>query len=200
MPELKDAPKPKVDNGHEMTKQAASRPAAAPAPAPPRPGAAGPFTFVRRFAEEMDRLFEDFGLEAGWRMPPALTRGHELLRREAGLVSADWSPHIDILERKGHLVVRADLPGMSKDDVKVDVADDMLTIRGERKHEKEEDRKGYHYRECSHGNFYRAIPLPQGVDASKATAEFRNGVLEVSMPAPPDPAKRARRVEIHESK
>ena len=76
----------------------------------------------------------------------------------------------------------------------------MITIRGERKQEKTERREGYSYSECSYGSFYRAIPLPEGADASKATAEFRNGVLEVTMPSPRRPESQARRLEIQEKK
>ena len=145
---------------------------------------------MRRFAEEMDHLFEDFGFGSGSRLPSALTRGRELLRREAGLIPAEWSPRVDIQERDGQLVVRADLPGLSKDDIKVEIKEDMLSIQGERKQEKKEEREGYFYNECSYGSFYRAVPLPEGVDASKATAEFHNGVLEIAMPAPARPRRR----------
>ena len=72
----------------------------------------------------------------------------------------------------------------------------MLTIQGERKHEKKEEREGYCYSECSYGSFYRAIPLPEGAEASKATADFHNGVLEVTVPAPSRPEPKARRVEV----
>lgn len=162
--------------------------------------AGSPFAFVRRFAEEMDRLFEDFGVEHGLHMPGFLSRGHELLRREAGLVDAEWSPHVDVKEQDGRLIVRADLPGLAKDDIKVEVTDDTLTIRGERKAEKKEEREGYAYSECSYGRFYRAIPLPEGADTTKVTAEFHNGVLEVGIPLPPHPEPRARRVEVREKK
>jgi HSP20 family protein len=159
-----------------------------------------PFAFMRRFAEEMDHLFEDFGLGFGRRLPSALTRGHELLRREAGLIPAEWSPRVDILQRDGNLLIRAELPGLSKEDIKVEVTGDTLTIQGERKQETKEEREGYCYREGSYGSFFRAIPLPEGADASKATAEFRNGVLEVAMPAPPRPESKARRLEVREGK
>jgi HSP20 family protein len=161
---------------------------------------ASPFAFMRRFAEEMDRLFEDFGFETGFHMPRLFTRGRELLKRETGLVPAEWSPTIDVLYREGQFVVRADLPGLTKEDVKVEVTNELLTIQGERKHEKKEEREGYSYRECSHGSFYRTIPLPEGVDASKATADFSKGVLEVTMPAPARSETKARRVEIREAK
>ncbi len=86
------------------------------------------------------------------------------------------------------------------DDIKVEVTDEMLTIQGERKHEKEEKREGYYYGERAYGSFYRAIPLPEGADPAKATAEFHNGVLEVTMPAPKRPEKKSRLLEIQENK
>ncbi len=198
MAEVKDTPKPAAEGPKGPTKDVARTvPAQAPA-SETMPWS--PFTFMRRFAEEMDRLFEDFGVGVGWRLPSAVTRGRELLKRETGLISADWSPRIDIQQREGELRVHADLPGLTKDDVKVDVTDDMLTIRGERKHEKKEEHEGYAYSECSYGSFYRAIPLPEGADPSKATAEFRNGVLEVTIPAPSRQEPKSHRVEVREGK
>jgi len=195
MTEVKEAPKPKTGNGQGQTKQIVPQ---APA-VPQKVAGSSPFAFMRRFAEEMDRLFEDFGFETGFQMPRFLTRGRER-RREAGLVPAEWSPRVDVVQREGQFVVRADLPGMTREDVKVEVTDDVLTIQGERKQEKKEEREGYRYSECSYGSFYRTIPLPEGVDTSKATADFRKGVLEVCMPAAPRPELKARRVEIHEGK
>ncbi len=160
--------------------------------------AGSPFAFVRRFAEEMDRLFEDFGVEHGLHMPGFLTRGHELLRRDAGLVEAEWFPRVDVEEQDGRLLVRSDLPGLTKDDIKVEVTDDTLTIAGERKAEKKEEWEGYSYSECSYGRFYRALPLPEGVDKTKVTAEFQNGVLEVAIPVAPRPEPQARRIEVRE--
>lgn len=152
--------------------------------------------FMRRFAEEVDRLFDDFGM----RLPGFFGRGRELLRREVGMIPAEWSPRVDIQQKDGNLVVRADLPGMTKDDIKVDIAEDRLTIQGERKQEKKEEREGYAYSECSYGSFYRTIPLPEGVEASKAKAEFRNGVLEIAMPTSQKTETQARRLEIQEPK
>jgi HSP20 family protein len=193
MAEVKEAPKPKTQNGPGQT--IAPRTSTVP-----MMSHGSPFTFLRRFAREMDHLFDDFGVESGWHMPRFLGRGRELLRREAGFIPAEWSPQVDVLEREGQFVVRADLPGMSKDDIKVEVSNDLLTIQGERKQEKKEEREGYCYSECSHGSFYRTIPLPAGADASKATADFRNGVLEVSVPAPTRPEPKARQVEVREAK
>jgi HSP20 family protein len=206
MAEVKEAVKPKADGRHkkegthlaERDERRAERLARRASTLAMRAGS--PFAFIRRFAEEMDRLVEDFGVGHGLHVPGFLTRGNELLRREAGLVDAEWSPHIDVTEHEGRLLVRADLPGLTKDNVKVEVTDDTLTIQGERKEEKKEEREGYSYSECSYGRFFRSIALPEGVDTSKVTAEFHNGVLEVGIPLPTHPESKARSVEVREKK
>lgn len=193
-----DAPKaaPKAQATGQAPAATEAKPAPAPAQGPMAPRPASPFVTMRRLAEEMDRIFEDFGLNLGLRQPNLLTRGHELLRREAGLIPAEWSPHVDILRREGQLVVRADLPGMARDDIKVEITPEALTIQGERKHEEKGEREGWLYNERSFGRFYRSIPLPEGIDPAKAAAEFRDGVLEVVMPAPATAEPRARRLEV----
>jgi HSP20 family protein len=193
MTELKEAPKPKTANGLGQTKPVTPQATA------PQKTYATPFAFMRRFTEEMDRLFEDFGLEAGWFMPRLLTQGRELLGREAEFAPTEWTPRIEVLEREGQFVVRADLPGMSKEDVKVEIARDHITLQGERKEEEKEEREGYYYGECRYGAFYRAIPLPEGVDTTKATAEFHKGVLEVVMPKVTPTQPQVRRLEVHEA-
>jgi len=195
MADVKEAPKPKTQNGPEQTKDIVPSTSTAPLRSND-----SPFTLMRRFAREMDHLFEDFGDESGWHLPRFLGRGRELLRREAGFIPAEWSPRVDVVEREGQFVVRADLPGMSKDDIKVEVSDGLLTIQGERTNEKKEEREGSCYSECSYGSFYRAIPLPEGAEASKAAADFRNGVLEITVPARSRPEPKARRVEVRETK
>jgi HSP20 family protein len=195
MAELREAPKVKTGNGPGQTRDIAPDRKEAP-----MKWSGSPFGYMRRFAEEMDQLFDSFGLHTGLRMPSFFTRGHELLRREAGYVPGEWSPRIDVLERDGNLVLRADLPGLTKEDVKVEVTDDLVTIQGERKQEKKEEREGYGYSECSYGTFFRSVPLPAGAEAAKATAEFKNGVLEVVVPTPALGGKKARRLEVREGK
>jgi HSP20 family protein len=190
---IKEGPKPTTEAAKGQSKEITAR-RAAPAPA----HWSNPFEYMRRVAEEMDSLFGDFGF--GHRMPTALTRGREMLRREAGLIPAEWSPRVEILEKDGHILVRAELPGMSKEDVKVEITDDALTIHGERKQEKKEEREGYYYNERSFGSFYRRLPLPEGVDTSKAAANFRNGVLEVTMPVPTVPKPQTRQIDVREEK
>jgi HSP20 family protein len=193
MAEVKEAPKPKTENGRGHSKEVVPRAASTPM-------ATGgmPFAFLQRFMREMDHLFDDFGMETGWHMPRLMRRGRQMVERD--FARMHWSPRVDVFQREGRFVIRADLPGLSKDDVKVEVGDEMITIEGERKHEHKEDREGCHYSECSYGSFYRAIPLPEGAEAAKATAEFHSGVLEVSVPAPTRSEQKPRRLEVKEKK
>lgn len=148
--------------------------------------AAAPFTFMRRFSEDMDHLFENFG-GRGW-LTPMLDKAH--------LPQGSWTPQVEVFERDNELVLRADLPGLSKEDVTVELADDAITIEGERKSEHEEEREGYYRSERSYGKFYRRIPMPEGVQAEDASASFSNGVLEITMPALKREPRKARRLDI----
>lgn len=155
-------------------------------------GAVSPFSFMRRFSEEMERLFGDFGFGRG------LTSGFgREFGRLADLEGSMWSPQVEAFEREGKLIVRADLPGLTKDDINVDITGDAIKIRGERRQEKEENEEGYYRSERSYGSFYREIPLPSGVNPEEAQATFRNGVLEIDMPAPARQPS-SRRIEIGE--
>jgi len=156
----------------------------------PRTGS--PFTFMRRFSEEMDRLFEDFGFGQGL-LAPGFERGLDQLETLAG---SAWAPQVEVLERDNGLIIRADLPGMTKDDIKVDIADNAVAIRGERKSEREEDEEGYYRSERTYGSFYRRIPLPRGAKPEAASADFRNGVLEITMPTSQTTEAKSRPIEI----
>jgi HSP20 family protein len=154
-----------------------------------------PFSLMSSFADEVDRLFEDFGF--GRRSLAPFGR-RDLWPTEFGEMSRQiWSPQIEVFEREGQIIVRADLPGLKKEDVKIDIADDSLTIQGERRQEREEDREGFYRSERTYGSFYRTIRLPEGVNADEARASFRDGVLEISIPVP-ERAQRRRRIEIGE--
>jgi HSP20 family protein len=149
---------------------------------------------MRRFSEEMDRLFADFGFGSHG-LTPSVRRG---FMSDIGEFGHDlWAPQIETFEREGQLVIRADLPGLSKDDVNVELTDDAITISGERHNENQEQREGYYRSERSYGSFYRQIPLPEGVNADDAQATFRNGVLEIIMKAPQLQSQK-RRLEISE--
>jgi HSP20 family protein len=110
-----------------------------------------------------------------------------------------WSPRIETLQKGDTFVVRAELPGLRKDDVNVEVTDDAIMIRGERRNEHEEEREGYWRSEREYGEFVRTIPLPDGVIAENPQAAFRDGVLEITMPCAPRSAGKARRVEIRDA-
>jgi len=154
-----------------------------------------PFSMVRRFAEQMDRFFEDFGMGRGLLSPFGL--GQEMQRGGMGLGQALWVPDVEVFQRGNELVIRADLPGLSKEDVQVEITDDAVTISGERKYEQEENRRGVYRAERAYGFFQRTIPLPEGVSADEAQATFKNGVLEIVLKAP-EQAQQGRRLEIKE--
>jgi HSP20 family protein len=147
---------------------------------------ASPFSFMRRFSEDMDRLFEEFGFGRTG------ATGGEISRRDFG--RGVWRPQIEMFHRGDNLVVRADLPGMKKEDVKVEYTRDAITIEGERRQEHTEEREGRYHTERSYGQFYRSIPLPEGVKPEDAKASFKDGVLEIVLKAPEE--IRPRKIEI----
>jgi HSP20 family protein len=155
------------------------------------PETANPFGMMRRFTKDMERLFNDFEEFRFSNFFKDLAPFRMEFDRD------EWVPRIEVLQNNGQLMVRADLPGVTKDDVKVELTDDVLTISGERKEEKEEKREGYYRSERSYGSFYRQIPLPEGAKTEDAAATFRNGVLEITMPAPKVETS-ARKLEIKE--
>jgi HSP20 family protein len=150
--------------------------------------AATPFEFMRRFGEEMDKLVGDFDFGRGW-LPPALARGARGL----------WAPQIEMFEQDGELIVRADLPGLTKDDVNVEIDNDAITIEGERRSEQDENRDGFYRTERSYGKFYRRLPLPDGVESENANATFRDGVLEITMNMSKRTESKRRKVDISDS-
>lgn len=111
-----------------------------------------------------------------------------------GAAARRWIPAMDLVETENSLVLRADLPGMTEDDVEIEVKDGTLTVSGERRSESEEKKEGYHRVERSFGRFSRALTLPDGVDTSKINAGFDNGVLEVTIPKPEE--TRPTRIQI----
>ena len=154
----------------------------------PAAGSIAPHKAWRRIADEMDRMMSGFGLGPQW-APASIWRA-----ADASL----WAPDIDVYQKDDQLVIKADLPGLRKDEVSVEIADDTVTIQGERKTERQEDREGYFRSERSYGSFCRVIPLPEGAMTDQAKATFHDGVLEVTLPAPPQ-ATKGRKLEITEA-
>ena len=149
----------------------------------------GPFSMMRRLSDDMDRLFESFGFGRS-AFPSDFWGGG---RREGGMQG--WSPRVEVREKEGKLCISADLPGVKKEDVNVEIEGNGVTIRGERREERTTEERGFYQSERSYGSFYRQIPLPEGVNADDATAEFKDGVLEIEIPAPKLQSK-GRRLEI----
>jgi len=131
-----------------------------------------PVSVMRRFREEMDRVFP------------------RIFKEEFDSKEATWSPAIEMTEEKGTLHVRAELPGLKAEDVKVEVTDEALMIEGERKYEHQEKGVGVFRSERRYGKFYREIPLPEGATVDKAKAQFNNGMLEITLPVPENMSKR----------
>jgi len=159
---------------------------------------ASPFAAMRRWSEDMDRLFQDFGFgRIGFGLSPwrnIAEIGRQIGPRRGG--RSDWEPQVEVFRRGDNVVVRADLPGLKKEDVNVEVEDDVLTISGERNEEHEEKREGFYRSERSYGEFYRAIPLPEGVNSDQCEASFKDGVLEVTLRAPKRQEKPTRQIPI----
>ncbi|RIJ30466.1 MULTISPECIES: Hsp20/alpha crystallin family protein [Alphaproteobacteria] len=114
----------------------------------------------------------------------------------AGAMNVFSQPSVDVSESDKAIKVSVDLPGMDEDDIDVTLTGDVLTVRGERKAEREENKKGYFLHERSYGAFYRTIPLPPGVETDKAKAEFKKGVLTVTLPKSADAKRLTKRIEV----
>jgi HSP20 family protein len=112
------------------------------------------------------------------------------------LAVADWSPEVDITEDDQGYLLKADLPEMKKEDVKVTVEDGVLSVSGERKYQKEDQKKKFHRIERSFGTFRRSFTLPEDADSTKVTAEFRDGVLKVHLPTTPVARSKATQVKV----
>ena len=106
-----------------------------------------------------------------------------------------WNPAVDLYEKDDHFIIKAELPGINKDDIKVDLKDRVLTLSGERSFDNEVKEENYYRRERSYGKFQRAFTLPADVASEKIKAEFKDGVLQIEVPKPQD--KKAKQVTIH---
>lgn len=156
----------------------------------PRSAARDPFSLLRQMTSELDRAFDLRGFPSfGW----------PILRSEQAEPKG-WFPNIDVFEKDGRLVTRVDLPGMKREDVKVEATDGQLVISGERKTETEERDKNFYRSEREYGSFCRAVPLPEGVKLDDVKATFADGVLDVSVPMPKQAEAAVRKIEIQEAK
>ena len=123
------------------------------------------FGDLTRMQDDMNRFFDDFFGE-----------------HPRDMAGGAWLPAVDVSETENEFVVRAELPGMSHEDIDINVQDNILTLKGEKKQEKKEEGESFHRLERSYGSFTRSFTLPSGVKAEDIKAAFKDGVLEVSMP------------------
>ncbi len=142
-----------------------------------------PFRDLLTLQDRMDRLFQD---------SMTRSRGHE-----ESLAPGFWSPPVDIYETDESVILKAELAGLNKNDVTIEVKDSTLILRGERKFEKDIKEENYHRIERSYGSFSRTFSLPQTVDQSKVTATFKDGLLEIKIPKVKD--ARPKQIEIKET-
>ena len=157
------------------------------------PHGMGPFSLVRQLTEDMNRLFGNF------LAPNLFPFGGWPERLASGLLGEQmFSPEIDVTHAGNKLVIQADLPGVKKDDVTIEVRDNELVISGERRTESERSEGGYYQSERTYGSFRRAIPLPEGAKTDTASATVENGVLRVEMEAPGGKPTQGRRIEVRE--
>ena len=147
----------------------------------PLPLAFGPFGLIRRMQADLDRML-------------GASSARSALVPQDDAITLD--PPIETFMRGNEYVIRVDLPGTSRDDVTVEIGDDAVTITGERRLERDEERDGVHITEVRYGAFTRVIPLPTGAQVDDARATMRDGVLEIVVPAPSNESNRSRRVEI----
>ena len=108
-----------------------------------------------------------------------------------------WMPTLDVYKQEGELVVKADLPGMKREDIRISLEDGALVLQGERKEEMKVEKDSFYLAECSYGSFYRRLPLTFDADSSKIVAQFRDGVLEVRILMPTGEPPKAQEIPIH---
>ena len=126
-----------------------------------------PFRDLNLIQDRMNRLFDDSGRT--W-------------RNDEPAATTSWSPSVDIFETEGEIVVKAELPGMERKDIALHLENNVLTLRGERKFEKETKNENYHRIERSYGNFSRSFSIPATVDEEKIRADYKDGVLQIVLP------------------
>ena len=149
-----------------------------------------PFDSLRR---EVDRLFDDFNLNP-FRLP---------LRRPAFDLEPFWSadswvaqPAMDLVERDSAFELTAEMPGLDEKNIEVDVANGVLTVKGQKEEDKVEKKEDFHLRERRFGSFVRSVRLPETVNADKIEAAFKNGVLKVTLPKKPEAQKPVKKIEV----
>lgn len=145
-----------------------------------------PFSELSRVEREAERLFGDFFRR------PLLGLSWPERFREIGF----REPAIEVYEEKDDVVVKAEIPGMKKEDLDINISGSLLTLKGEKKQEEEVKKKGYYYSERSYGSFVRTVDLPKEVQVDKAYANFKDGVLEVRLPKTEEAKRKEVKIKV----
>lgn len=140
-----------------------------------------PFRELEPFQREMDRLWNHVFGEA---LP-------------VRMLEEGWLPRLDVSETKDNLIIAAELPGLGAKDIDVNLAGDILTIKGEKKEERKEDGKHYHCTECHVGSFQRSFRLPVNVQSDKVDASFDKGILTITLPKTEEAKEKQIKIKIH---
>ncbi len=140
-----------------------------------------PFKDFERMRREMDRLWDSF-FEGGLR------------KRAEG--AGEWLPSLDVAETKNEIVVKAEVAGMDPKDIDISLSDGVLTIKGEKKQEKEEKETDYHLIERSHGSFTRLVQLPKEVKSDKISASYKDGILKITLPKSEEAKKKEIKIKV----
>ncbi len=138
-----------------------------------------PFRELRGLQDEMNRIFNS-------NYPTRFTQEE--------MASGGWAPSVDIYESEGEIVLEAELPGMNREDFEVSIENNVITLKGERRFEKNEESENYHRVERAYGSFTRSFSLPRTVSAENTKADFNNGILRVSLPKKEE--AKARKIEV----
>jgi len=140
-----------------------------------------PFRELERMRREMDRLWDSF---------------FEERPRKKGEEIGEWMPAIDLSETNNDIIMKAELPGIDPKDIDISLTNDVLTIKGEKKQEKEEKEEDYHLIERSYGSFIRSIRLPKDVQSDKISASYKNGILKVILPKSEEAKKKEIKIKV----
>ena len=141
-----------------------------------------PFQELARMRRDMDRLWDSFFEDR-----PMVRRGDWM---------GEWLPSLDLLETKNEFVIKAEVPGMTPKDIDISLAEGVLTIRGEKKQEKEEKEENYHFVERSYGSFRRSVRLPGEVQSEKIKAAYKDGILRVTLPKTEETKKKEVKIKV----
>jgi len=141
-----------------------------------------PFGELESLRREMDRLWERFYREVF----PSEPRERE------------WAPSVDLCETKDHFLVKVDLPGMEAKDIDISLSGDVLSIRGQKREERKEEGESYHITERRYGSFSRSLELPAGVESENIAAEYKNGVLRLTLPKTPEAKEKEIKITVAE--